>query len=333
MLKASEDKTFPGAIVASLASPWGQAVNAGTLVGGKAGVLRVVPRGVLPGPVRDLHRPARRRRPAPRRGTRCGSCSTDSSSPTAGSRATRWSTARSAPDTGGDQLDETAYPILMAYQSGLSGDTTLWQRHIRPAADFLVAHGPSFGVERWEEQSGYSPSTIAAEIAGLSAASSIAAMHGDTDARQALPGDGRRLPAQHQELDGHDDRPGRAALLHPAVQDRRPERRDHLRPRQRRPDRGPALGRRRRLPGTGAARRTARRRPRRDGVACGAGQADLGGHAERHRLLPLRHVGGGGQRGRLRRLLPAEPDLVHGPGPAVADHGHRHRAPVAGVVR
>src|SRR5207253_5331611 len=29
VLKASEDKTFPGAIVASLASPWGQAVPAG----------------------------------------------------------------------------------------------------------------------------------------------------------------------------------------------------------------------------------------------------------------------------------------------------------------
>jgi glucoamylase len=84
-----------------------------------------------------------------------------------------------APDTGGDQLDETSYPILMAYQSGLSGDTTLWQQHIRPAADFLVAHGPSFGVERWEEQSGYSPSTIAAEIAGLTAAAYIADVHGD----------------------------------------------------------------------------------------------------------------------------------------------------------
>jgi len=29
VLKASEDKTFPGAIVASLASPWGQAISAG----------------------------------------------------------------------------------------------------------------------------------------------------------------------------------------------------------------------------------------------------------------------------------------------------------------
>jgi C-terminal binding-module, SLH-like, of glucodextranase/Glycosyl hydrolases family 15 len=67
----------------------------------------------------------------------------------------------------------------MAYQAGLSGDATLYKQHIVPAADYLVAHGPSFGVERWEEQSGYSPSTIAAEIAGLTAAATIAARQGD----------------------------------------------------------------------------------------------------------------------------------------------------------
>src|SRR6185437_15271714 len=87
---------------------------------------------------------------------------------------------KAAPDTGGNQLDETSYPILMAYLSGLGGDNALWTAHIRPAADYLVANGPSTGVERWEEQSGYSPSTIAAEIAGLTAASAIAARHGDT---------------------------------------------------------------------------------------------------------------------------------------------------------
>ena len=86
---------------------------------------------------------------------------------------------KAAPDTGGTQLDEAAYPILMAYLAGLGGDATLWQDHIRTAADFLVANGPSDGVERWEEQTGYSPSTIAAEIAGLTAASAIAASHGD----------------------------------------------------------------------------------------------------------------------------------------------------------
>jgi glucoamylase len=67
----------------------------------------------------------------------------------------------------------------MAYLAGLGGDAALWKGHIEPAADFLVANGPSLGVERWEEQSGYSPSTIAAEIAGLTAASAIAASHGD----------------------------------------------------------------------------------------------------------------------------------------------------------
>jgi glucoamylase len=86
---------------------------------------------------------------------------------------------KTAPDTGGTQLDETAYPIVMALQAGLGGNGALWRDHIRPAADFLVAHGPSFGVERWEEQNGYSPSTIAAEIAGLTAASVIAGEHHD----------------------------------------------------------------------------------------------------------------------------------------------------------
>ena len=85
-----------------------------------------------------------------------------------------------APDTGGLQLDETSYPILMAWQSGLAGDAGAVPPSRVPAADFLVAHGPSDGVERWEEQNGYSPSTIAAEIAGLTAAAHIAAVNDDT---------------------------------------------------------------------------------------------------------------------------------------------------------
>jgi glucan 1,4-alpha-glucosidase len=183
VLKASEEKTFPGAIVASLASPWGQAVNAGTLVGGKP-VYFGSYREVFS---RDLYE------------VFTGLLS-DGDIPTAqdtarfllekqqlaDGRIPRNSlvNGKSAPDTGGDQLDQTSYPILMAWQSGLAGDTTLWQQHVRPAADFLVAHGPSFGLERWEEQSGYSPSTIAAEIAGLTAAASIAALHGDQDRAQ-----------------------------------------------------------------------------------------------------------------------------------------------------
>jgi glucoamylase len=67
----------------------------------------------------------------------------------------------------------------MAYLTGLSGDAGLYTDHVKPAADYLVSHGPSFGNERWEEQGGYSPSTIAAEIAGLTAASHIAQVQGD----------------------------------------------------------------------------------------------------------------------------------------------------------
>ncbi len=98
---------------------------------------------------------------------------------------------QAAPDTGGLQLDETSYPILMDWQSGLAHDATLYTQHVIPAADFLVAHGPSDGVERWEEQSGYSPSTIAAEIAGLTAAAHIARVNHDRVRAAALPGDGR----------------------------------------------------------------------------------------------------------------------------------------------
>ncbi|TMB64559.1 MAG: glucan 1,4-alpha-glucosidase, partial [Chloroflexi bacterium] len=66
----------------------------------------------------------------------------------------------------------------MASQLGMT-DAVLYQNHVRPAIDFVIAHGPAFGVERWEEQSGYSPSTIAAEVAGLIAGAGLADANGD----------------------------------------------------------------------------------------------------------------------------------------------------------
>ena len=64
-------------------------------------------------------------------------------------------------------------------------DASLYENHIKPAANFVAAHGPSFGPERWEEQGGYSPSTIAAEIAGLVAAAEIA-QHNHDDVSAAV---------------------------------------------------------------------------------------------------------------------------------------------------
>src|SRR5215469_5857253 len=181
VLKASEDKTFPGAMVASLASPWGQAVPAGVASspGGPPSYFGSY-REVF---ARDLYETFT--------GLLAdGDIATARAAtlflfdrqqlPDGSMPRNSLLNGKPAPDTGGTQLDEAAYPILMAQLTGLGGDATLYQDHIRAAADFLVSHGPSFGVERWEEQSGYSPSTIAAEIAGLTAAAAIATAHGDT---------------------------------------------------------------------------------------------------------------------------------------------------------
>ena len=88
------------------------------------------------------------------------------------------------PSWNGIQLDETAYPIILAWQlrsydPALTG-SSYYTNHIRPAANYLIQHGPSTPMERWEENSGYSPSTIAAEVAGLYLAGQIASANGDS---------------------------------------------------------------------------------------------------------------------------------------------------------
>jgi len=174
VLKASEDKTFPGAVAASLASPWGQAVAAGSSTLTYFGSYReVFARDLyetftgllLDGNVataRDTVRFLFERQQL-----------SDGSMP-----RNSLVNGKPAPDTFGTQLDEVTYPILMALQAGIT-DKAFYLAHIKPAADFAISHGPSFGAERWEEQSGFSPSTIAAEVAGLIAAARIADLNGD----------------------------------------------------------------------------------------------------------------------------------------------------------
>ena len=174
VIKASEDKTFPGAIVASLASPWGQAISAGDPQNTYFGSYREVFArdlyeawtGLLAdgdlATAKDATLFLLERQQLP-----------DGSMP-----RNSLVNGKTAPDSFNTQLDECAYPLLMAYQLGLTG-ASLYKNHIKPAANFVASHGPSFGPERWEEQGGYSPSTIAAEIAGLVAAAQIAQVNGD----------------------------------------------------------------------------------------------------------------------------------------------------------
>ena len=236
VLKASEDKTFPGAIVASLASPWGQAISAGDPANTYFGSYReVFARDLYEAwtglfadgdlaTARDATLFLFERQQLP-----------DGSMP-----RNSLVNGKTAPDSFGTQLDEVAFPILMAQQLGLT-DASLYNGHVKPAANFLIAHGPSFGSERWEEQGGFSPSTIAAEIAGPRGGGRPRARERRRHLGRALARRRRRLAALDQGLDGDDERAvGRAPVLHPALEDRRSERGDHLQRRQRRADARPA---------------------------------------------------------------------------------------------
>lgn len=79
----------------------------------------------------------------------------------------------------GIQLDETADPILLAWKLDRTDNST-YTNHIKPAADFIISNGPKTDQERWEENGGYSPATIANEISGLVAAGTIANKNNDT---------------------------------------------------------------------------------------------------------------------------------------------------------
>jgi glucoamylase len=74
------------------------------------------------------------------------------------------------------QLDEVADPILLSWQLGRF-DAGTWG-HVRRAAECILANGPA-SQERWENAQGYSPATIAAEVAGLVCAAAIAERNGD----------------------------------------------------------------------------------------------------------------------------------------------------------
>ena len=77
----------------------------------------------------------------------------------------------------GTQMDEASLPIILAWKLHR---LDLWPK-IRMAANFVAANGPGTGEERWEEMGGYSPSTIAAEIAGLVCAADLGSQAGDPD--------------------------------------------------------------------------------------------------------------------------------------------------------
>jgi glucoamylase len=80
------------------------------------------------------------------------------------------------PHGAGLPLDQVADPIILAWHLK-AGDR--YASLVKPAADFILAHGPATQQERWGENAGYSPATLAAQIAGLVCAADLAQQAGD----------------------------------------------------------------------------------------------------------------------------------------------------------
>ena len=83
------------------------------------------------------------------------------------------------PYWGGVQMDETAFPILLIDLMRREAPEALgkldrWWLMVSKAVSFIIRNGPVTQQDRWEEDAGYSPFTLAAEISALLAAAEIA---------------------------------------------------------------------------------------------------------------------------------------------------------------
>ncbi|WP_414754658.1 glucan 1,4-alpha-glucosidase [Anabaena sp. CCY 9910] len=194
-LKSMEDKENPGALIASLSVPWGDTVNADTFA---TGYRAVWPRDFYQAAMAllalgDKETPLTAFKYLPQ-------VQVQSDTP-GNSGATGWFLQKTHVDGTlewlGVQLDQTAMPIMLGWKlwkAGVLSDGEITEQYrtmLKPAAEFLANGGnvnihtsdqannrkinpPSTHQERWEEQSGYSPSTTAAIITGLVAAGDIA---------------------------------------------------------------------------------------------------------------------------------------------------------------
>ena len=88
----------------------------------------------------------------------------------------------------GMQLDEVAFPILLAKkldEIDALPDFDVYLMIIR-AAGYLIRSGPATQQERWEEDGGYSPSTLACNIAALICAAGFARQREDKVAAEYI---------------------------------------------------------------------------------------------------------------------------------------------------
>ena len=196
VLLAHEDKLFQGAMVASMSIPWGETKGGDADLGGYhlvwtrdlvQSATALLATGQTGTPLRALIWLAALQR-------------TDGSFPQNSwlDGTAYWS---------GLQLDEIAAPILLAWRLhkqdaaiGLFDPPVMILR----AAAYLILQGPVTGQDRWEENAGYSPSTLATVIAGLVCVAECAngaRRHEACGFRFGICG---LVGRPHRRMDGHD---------------------------------------------------------------------------------------------------------------------------------
>jgi glucoamylase len=165
---AHEDKTFAGAFIASASIPWGYAKGDDDL-GGYHLVW-----------TRDMVQSASALMACGREETalRALVYLACTQKPDGSFAQNFW--VNGTPYWTGLQLDEVAFPIILAWRlwkaNALEGFDAL--HFVERASMFLLLHAPVTQQERWEENAGYSPSTLAAVISGLICAAEIVGEHG-----------------------------------------------------------------------------------------------------------------------------------------------------------
>lgn len=196
VLKVQEDKTHAGALIASLSNPWGDTVSAAR---GGTGYKAVWPRDFYQCAMALLALGDTRTPGVAFAYLQQVQVSDD----TPGNRGVGgWFLQKTRVDGQLEwvavQGDQTAMPIMLGWKlwrHGVLDDAQIsdwYRRMLKPAADFLLDGGktaldwnrrritpPWTQQERWEEQEGYSPSTMAAIVAGLISAAEIAEHAGD----------------------------------------------------------------------------------------------------------------------------------------------------------
>ncbi|MCG3160760.1 MAG: Glucoamylase [Acidobacteria bacterium] len=177
LMRVHEAKKFPGGIIASLSIPWGDAKGDEDL----GGYHLVWPRDLVEAGSALIAAGAR---DAARNVIHYLEATQESDGHWA---QNMW--MMGDPYWNGVQMDETALPILLVDQARREGmlsamvneeDVTSFWPMVKKAAGYLVRNGPVTPEERWETDPGYSPFTLAAEIAALLAAADIADESGES---------------------------------------------------------------------------------------------------------------------------------------------------------